>query len=222
MLIESNAPGGQAGQSSLIENYLGFPKGISGGDLARRAHSQAARFGAEVLVPASVAKVERKDPFRVIHLADGSEITAKALIVTSGVSYRRLEAEGLDELTGAGVYYGTSRIEAQSHLGQPMYVVGGGNSAGQAALFLTGFTDQVTVVVRGPDLTQSMSQYLIDNIAAAPQVSVLPRTQVLAASGAGHLEHLTLRERRLGGIDHGAGRSRFHLHRPARSNRVAR
>ena len=192
VLIESVAPGGQAGQSSLIENYLGFPKGISGGDLARRAQSQAARFGAEILVPASVARVERKDPFRVIHLADGSEITAKALIVTSGVSYRRLEAEGLEALTGAGVYYGTSRIEAQSHLGQPMYVVGGGNSAGQAAMFLTGFTDQVTVVVRGQDLTQGMSQYLIDNISAHPQVSVLPRTQVIAASGEGHLEQLTL------------------------------
>jgi thioredoxin reductase (NADPH) len=192
ILIESSAPGGQAGQSSLIENYLGFPKGISGADLARRAYSQASRFGAEILVPATVARVERKDPFRIVHLEDGSEITAKALVVTSGVSYRRLNAKGLDELTGAGVYYGTSRIEAQSHQGQPMYVVGGGNSAGQAALFLTRFTDSITIVIRGDDLTQSMSSYLIDNIEAIKEITVLPNRAVTAAAGEAHLEHLTL------------------------------
>ncbi|CAN5317547.1 FAD-dependent oxidoreductase [soil metagenome] len=192
ILLDATAPCGQAGQSSLIENYLGFPKGIKGGDLARRAYSQAARFGAEILVPASVARVERKDPFRLIHLADGSQITAKAMIVTSGVSYRRLQAEGLEELTGAGVYYGTSRIEAQSHLDSPMYVIGGGNSAGQAALFLTGFTDRVSIIIRGEDLGASMSRYLIANIEANKEVSVLPRTQVIAASGDRHLEHLTL------------------------------
>jgi thioredoxin reductase (NADPH) len=176
----------------LIENYLGFPKGISGADLARRAYSQASRFGAEILVPATVARVERKDPFRIVHLEDGSEITAKALVVTSGVSYRRLNAKGLDELTGAGVYYGTSRIEAQSHQGQPMYVVGGGNSAGQAALFLTRFTDSITIVIRGDDLTQSMSSYLIDNIEAIKEITVLPNRAVTAAAGEAHLEHLTL------------------------------
>ena len=193
ILIESAAPGGQAGQSALIENYLGFPKGISGADLARRAHSQASRFGAEVLVPASVTRIERKDPFRIVHLADGTEITAKAVIATSGVSYRRLPAKGVEELTGAGVYYGTSRIEAQIHANQPMYVVGGGNSAGQAAMFLTRFTDSVTIVIRGEDLTDSMSSYLIDNIEAAKEVTVLPNTQVIEASGEGHLQRLTLR-----------------------------
>ena len=193
ILIESAAPGGQAGQSSLIENYLGFPKGISGADLARRAHAQASRFGAEVLLPASVVRIERKDPFRIIHLADGTEITAKAVIATSGVSYRRLPAKGLEELTGAGVYYGTSRIEAQAHANQPMYVVGGGNSAGQAAMFLTRFTDSVTIVIRSEDLTATMSSYLIDNIEATKEVTVLPHTQVIAASGESHLEHLTLR-----------------------------
>ncbi|MGH8958351.1 MAG: FAD-dependent oxidoreductase, partial [Acidimicrobiia bacterium] len=198
ILIESAAPGGQAGQSSLIENYLGFPKGISGADLARRAYSQASRFGAEVLVPATVSRVERKDPFRIIHLADGTQITAKAVIATSGVSYRRLPAKGLDDLTGAGVYYGTSRIEAQSHANQPMYVVGGGNSAGQAAMFLTRFTDSVTIVIRGDDLTDTMSSYLIDNIEAAKEVSVMPNTQVIEAIGGGHLEHLTLRNLRTG------------------------
>ncbi|HIE22577.1 MAG TPA: response regulator, partial [Acidimicrobiia bacterium] len=198
VLIESSAPGGQAAQSTLIENYLGFPKGISGADLARRAVSQATRMGAEIIVPATVTSVERKDPYKILHLADGSEITAKALIVTSGVAYRRLTAKGLDELTGAGVYYGTSNIEASHHRGQPMYVVGGGNSAGQAALFLSRFTDQVTIVIRRADLSETMSQYLIDNIDANDAVSVLARTQVVEARGDSHLETLLLADRGTG------------------------
>lgn len=198
VLIESEAPGGQAGQSSLIENYLGFPKGISGADLARRAASQATRFGAEILVPATVVRVERKDPFKVIHLADGSQVTAKALIVCSGVEYRRLNAKGLDKLAGVGVYYGTSRIEAEYHRDQPVYIVGGGNSAGQAALFQTRFTDDVTIVIRGPDLTASMSQYLIDNLDANDSVKIMPRTQVVEARGGTHLESLLLRDRDTG------------------------
>ncbi|MEE9179030.1 MAG: FAD-dependent oxidoreductase [Acidimicrobiia bacterium] len=190
VLIESSAPGGQAAQSTLIENYLGFPKGISGADLARRAYSQATRLGAEILVPAEVVRVERKDPFKILHMADGSTLTAKALIVTSGVAYRRLSAEGLEQLSGAGVYYGTSNIEANYHRGQPMYVVGGGNSAGQAALFLTRFTDSVTIAIRRTDLGETMSQYLIDNIAANDSVSLLPRSRVLEAKGSDHLESI--------------------------------
>jgi thioredoxin reductase (NADPH) len=194
VLIESAAPGGQAGQSNLIENYLGFPKGISGSDLARRAQTQAARFGAEILVPATVSSVERQDPFRIIHLADGTQITAKALVICSGVSYRRLDAEGIDALIGTGVYYGTSRIEAESHRGQPMFVVGGGNSAGQAALFLTRFTDSVTILIRSDDLTETMSQYLIDNIDANPSVTVRPRSRVVRAIGEDHLEALEIED----------------------------
>lgn len=194
LLIESSAPGGQAGQSSLIENYLGFPRGISGADLARRAAAQASRFGTEILVPASVERVERKDPYKIVHLDDGSEVTAKALIVTTGVDYRKLSAQGLDELVGAGVYYGTSRIEAENHRGEDIYVVGGGNSAGQASLFLTRFTDSVTIVIRSEDLSQTMSQYLIDNLEASDAVSVLPRTGVVAAHGETHLQSLTLRD----------------------------
>ena len=190
VLIESSAPGGQAAQSTLIENYLGFPKGISGADLARRAYSQATRLGAEILVPAEVVRVERKDPFKILHMADGSTLTAKALIVTSGVAYRRLSADGLEQLSGAGVYYGTSNIEANYHRGQPMYVVGGGNSAGQAALFLTRFTDSVTIAIRRADLGETMSQYLIDNIAANDSVSLLPRSRVLEAKGSDHLESI--------------------------------
>lgn len=192
MLIEAAAPGGQAGQSSLIENYLGFPSGISGAELARRAADQAKRFGAEILVPAQVDRVERKDPYRILHLVDGSEITTKALVVASGVSYRRLEAKGLDAFIGAGVYYGTSRIEADTHRGQPMHVVGGGNSAGQAALFLTRFTDDVSIVIRSPDLTATMSRYLIDNLEANPAVRLLPRTRLVEARGDDHLESLLL------------------------------
>jgi thioredoxin reductase (NADPH) len=192
ILIEASAPGGQAAQSTLIENYLGFPKGISGADLARRAYSQAARLGAEVLVPARVLSIERKDPFRILHMADGTDITAKAVILTSGVDYRRLDAAGLDEFRGAGVYYGTSNIEAEMHRGQPMFVVGGGNSAGQAALFLTRFTDDVTVMIRSADLTETMSKYLIDNLDHNPAVSVLPTSRLVEARGDGHLSSIVI------------------------------
>jgi thioredoxin reductase (NADPH) len=195
LLVEEEAPGGQAGQSTLIENYLGFPKGISGADLARRAASQAQRLGAEVLVPGSVTGLVRKDPFNVVHLADGSSVTCKAMVIASGVSYRRLSAEGLEPLIGAGVYYGTSNIEAANHRDQPMFVVGGGNSAGQASLFLTRFTDSVTILIRNGDLSQTMSQYLIDNIDANPSVSVRPRSQVVSAFGDTHLQGLVLKDR---------------------------
>jgi thioredoxin reductase (NADPH) len=195
LLIEGEAPGGQAGQSSLIENYLGFPRGLSGSDLARRASAQAERLGAEILVPGTVTRLTRNDPFTMVHLNDGSVITCKALIIASGVSYRTLTAEGLEPLMGAGVYYGTSNIEAANHRDQPMFVVGGGNSAGQAALFLSRFTDSVTILIRDDDLTNTMSAYLIDNIEANPAVQVRPHAQVVSASGDTHLESLVLRDR---------------------------
>lgn len=182
----------------MIENYLGFPRGISGADLARRAVAQATRFGTELLVPSRVERVERKDPFFIVHLNDGESITAKALVVTSGVEYRKLGAKGADALTGTGVYYGTSRIEAENHRDQQMFVVGGGNSAGQAALFLTRFTDRVTIVIRASDLTQSMSAYLIDNIEANPSVSVLPRSRIVEVKGETHLETVVIENRDTG------------------------
>lgn len=193
LLVESTAPGGQAGQSSLIENYLGFPKGVSGADLARRASTQARRFGTEILVPATVARVERKDPYRIVHLADGKEVTTKALMIATGVSYRRLQAEGLDSLLGTGVYYGTSQIEADAHRGLPMFVVGGGNSAGQAAMFLSRFTDDVNIVIRRPALT-TMSRYLVDLLEANDAISVIPTSELVLAEGEGHLESITLRD----------------------------
>lgn len=194
LLIEASAPGGQAGQSSLIENYLGFPRGISGADLARRAAAQATRFGAELLVPARAERIERKDPYRIVHLDDDTSVTAKAMVVTSGVQYRKLDAEGLDDLVGAGVYYGTSRIEAENHRDQPLYIVGGGNSAGQAAMFLTRFTDDVTIIIRSEDLTDSMSAYLIENIEATDAITLRPRSKVVAAYGDTHLRHLELED----------------------------
>lgn len=192
LLIEAAAPGGQAGQSSLIENYLGFPKGISGADLARRAAAQATRFGAEIMVPARVSAIERKDPYKIVHLDNGTTVAAKAMVVTSGVDYRRLDAEGLDALVGAGVYYGTSRIEAEHHRNQPLFVVGGGNSAGQAALFLSRFSDDVNIVIRGPSLDDSMSRYLIDNLDAHESITIVPRTAIVKAQGDTHLTSITL------------------------------
>lgn len=192
LLVEESAPGGQAGQSSRIENYLGFPKGLSGAELARRAVTQARRFGTEILVPASVEKVIRNDPVHTIHLSDGSEITTKALLVSSGVSYRKLNRPGLEELSGAGVYYGTSQFEANQHRDEPMFVVGSGNSAGQGALFVAGFTDSVTILIRGDDLTASMSQYLIDLLDADQSIVVRPRTQLIEARGEDRLETILL------------------------------
>ena len=196
LLIEEEAPGGQAGQSSLIENYLGFPKGLSGSDLARRAAAQAQRLGAEIIVPGTVTGLTRNDPFIVVHLAGETTVTCKAMVIASGVSYRKLTAEGLEPLIGAGVYYGTSNIEAANHRDQPMYVVGGGNSAGQASLFLSRFTDSVTILIRDDDLAATMSRYLIDNLDANPAVNVRPYAQVVAARGDTHLTGLLIRDRR--------------------------
>lgn len=192
LLVEHSAPGGQAAQSSRIENYLGFPNGLSGADLARRAVTQAQRFGTEILVPAEVTKVVRNDPYRTLHLADGHELPTKAMVVASGVSYRTLDRPGMTELSGVGVYYGTSQFEASNHAGEPMFVIGGGNSAGQAAMFLSRFTDSVTIVIRRDDLGVSMSRYLIDALESNEAVSVLSRTRLLEALGEERLESLRL------------------------------
>ena len=195
LLIEEEAPGGQAGQSSLIENYLGFPKGLSGAILpaARLPRPSVSELRSW---SGTVTQLTRNDPFIVVHLADGTTVTCKAMVVASGVSYRTLTADGLEPLLGAGVYYGTSNIEAANHKDQPMYVVGGGNSAGQAALFLSRFTDSVTIMIRDDDLTATMSKYLIDNIEANPAVHVRPNTQVVSATGDTHLTGLVLRNRK--------------------------
>lgn len=190
LLVEREAPGGQAGESSRIENYLGFPGGVSGAELARRAVTQARRFGAQLLVPQEVAALEVDGPYRRVRFADGRSVSCHALLVTTGVSYRRLDVEGADALAGAGIYYGAAATEVAELHGRDAVIVGGGNSAGQAALHLARFARSVSVLIRGESLSSSMSQYLIDRLASTPNITVRNRTQVVAVSGNGHLERV--------------------------------
>jgi thioredoxin reductase (NADPH) len=193
ILFEQNAPGGQAGTSSLIENYLGFPSGVSGDDLARRAATQARRFGAELLAQ-EVVSLRREDPYRFLKLADGSEVSCKAVVLTTGVSWRTLDVPGIEALLGIGVYYGAARTEAATYRGQDVCIVGAGNSAGQGALFFSRYARHVTLLVRGATLAKSMSQYLTDRIAATPSIEVLTRVDVTAVRGDGRLAKVVVRE----------------------------
>jgi thioredoxin reductase (NADPH) len=194
VLVERTATGGQAGQSSRIENYLGFPDGVSGAQLTDRARRQATKFGAEVLTTRKVTGLEVRGSARRVTFADGTYIDAHTVLLATGVSYRRLHAPGLDELTGRGVYYGSALTEAAACQDQDVFIVGGANSAGQAALFLARYAKSVTLLVRGPSLEQSMSYYLIRRIAENPAISVRTCTEVIGASGDDHLERLTLRD----------------------------
>ncbi len=193
LLVERDAPGGQAGESSRIENYLGFPAGISGSELSRRATTQALRFGVDVLCPQEAVSVKVEGPSRRIVFADGSEVLCHVLLIASGVSYRRLDAPGLLELTGTGVYYGAAATEAPAIEGRDAYVVGGGNSAGQAAMYFSRFARSVTILIRGESLTSSMSQYLIDQIDATANITVRNHTRVVEARGEKGLEQLVIR-----------------------------
>jgi thioredoxin reductase (NADPH) len=201
VIVEREAPGGQAGQSAAIENYLGFPKGLSGADLAHRAIAQVSRFGAEMVLAREVVGFETRGPVRTVLLAGSGEIEARALIVATGVSYQRLDAAGLDELTGRGVYYGADASEANQCQGEDVYVVGAANSAGQAALYLSSFAKRVVLVVRAATLMETMSQYLVERITSAPNVVVRYRTEVVAGRGDGHLETLTLANRDSGATE---------------------
>jgi len=192
VLVEREAIGGQAGQSSRIENYLGFPSGIRGGDLAWRATTQARRFGAEMLLTSEVASLDVCGSARVVRLANGAELAAHAVLLTTGVAYRRLEAPGVDTFAGSGVYYGAATTEAQSCRDEDVYIVGGANSAGQAAVFFASTARSVTLIVRGQNLERSMSHYLIQQIADLPNVHVRPCTEVIGASGGDHLERLQI------------------------------
>ena len=194
VLVERLATGGQAGQSSRIENYLGFPDGVSGGQLTDRARRQATKFGAEVLTTRDVVGLEVCGSARRVTFADGTFIDAHTVILATGVSYRQLDAPGLAELTGRGVYYGSALTEASACLGQDVYVVGGANSAGQAAVYLARHAKSVTILVRGSALEKSMSYYLIRQIADIPNISVRTCTEVIEAKGSDHLESLTLRD----------------------------
>ena len=200
LLVEREAPGGQAGQSSRIENYLGFPVGLSGGDLARRATVQARRFGVEMLATTEVTGLKARGSARVLQLADGGEIGAHSIVLATGVAYRRLDAPGLDELNGRGVFYGAAATEAVNCQGANVFLVGGANSAGQAAVYFSRYAGSVTLLVRGDSLARSMSQYLIDQIERLPNVSVRTCTEVVAGTGVDHLETLRLRDVSSGAI----------------------
>ncbi len=192
VMIEREAPGGQAGMSSRIENYLGFPSGLSGGDLARRGVVQAQRFGVEILSPQEAVAVRTEGPYRIIKTGDGSEISCHALMIATGVQWRRLDAPGIDRLQGAGVYYGGGATEALSCTGESVYVIGGANSAGQAAMNFAKYAEKVVMLVRGDSLASTMSQYLIDQIKQTPNIQIWTHASVTEVHGDKHLEGISV------------------------------
>lgn len=192
LVIEKQTPGGQAGSSSRIENYLGFPTGVSGAELTHRAWSQATRLGAEFMAPQEVVELCVQDSYKVLTLSDKTEVKARAVVLTTGVSYRTLSAPGLARLSGAGVYYGAARTEARSCSDQPVYIIGGGNSAGQAAMYLSTYAARVFLVIRGENLAASMSAYLIEQIRQTANIEILPHTQVREACGGHSLEAVVI------------------------------
>ncbi len=200
VMIEREAPGGQAGTSSRIENYLGFPVGLSGGDLARRAVTQARRFGVEILSPQEVIRVRVEDPYRFITLSNGNEISCHALILGLGVSWRRLDVPGLDRLTGAGVYYGAAQTEAMTCQDEDVFIIGGANSAGQAAMYFSRYARHVNMLVRGESLVKSMSQYLIEQIAETPNIAVQPYSSLIEAKGETSLEAIVVQNALTGDV----------------------
>lgn len=191
LIVERQSPGGQAGTSSRIENYLGFPTGLSGAELAHRAWSQAVRLGAEFLAQ-EVTHLAVKDGYKVLTLADGKEVTARAVVLTTGVSYRTLEAVGIEKLTGAGIYYGAARTEARSCSNHDVYIVGGGNSAGQAAMYLATYAHRVHILIRGESLAASMSAYLIEQIGRTENIEILPYSEVKEVRGEKHLQEVVI------------------------------
>jgi thioredoxin reductase (NADPH) len=192
VLVEREAPGGQAGTTSRIENYLGFPAGLTGGDLARRALAQARRLGAEIISPQDATAIRREDPYRVVTLADGSEISCQTVVVATGVSYRQLDMPRAAELAGAGIYYGAATTEAVLYRDAVVGVMGGGNSAGQAAVYLARFARRVLLMVRGEDLVSSMSQYLIEQMEAIPNIELRLSSSVTEVRGDKHLSGVTV------------------------------
>jgi thioredoxin reductase (NADPH) len=192
LVVEEKAPGGQAGMSSRIENYLGFPAGLSGSELTHRAVTQARRFGVEILSAQKVVDLVSDGPSKTVKLGDGNELLCRSLLIATGVSYLKLEAKGVETLTGAGIYYGAAMSEGDSVKGQDVSIIGGANSAGQAAMYFSRFAKTVTMIVRGESISSSMSQYLIDQIAATPNIRVWPNTEVKEAIGSTRLESLII------------------------------
>jgi thioredoxin reductase (NADPH) len=202
LLVEGEAVGGQAGTSSRIENYLGFPNGVSGAELARRARDQAVRLHAELLVPCAASSLRLEEGYKLVQLGNGDEVNARALVVAGGVTYRRLNAESCDRLTGAGVYYGAAHSEAVDVTGADVVVVGGANSAGQAAVKLAEQARSVTLLVRGASIATGMSAYLVEQVDLLANVVVRTEVEVEAARGIDHLESVTVRDRRSGEAEH--------------------
>jgi thioredoxin reductase (NADPH) len=209
VMIEKEAPGGQAGMSSRIENYLGFPSGLSGGDLALRAVTQARRFGVEILAPQGATAIRVEGPSRMIELADGSKLGCKVLLIATGVSYRKLDVPGAEQLQGSGVYYGSAMTEAMACKGEDVFIVGGANSAGQAAMYFSKYARRVVMLVRGPSLSATMSHYLIDEIKATATIEVETGAQVIEVHGNGRLEAITIRCGDSGQTDRVAANSLF-------------
>jgi thioredoxin reductase (NADPH) len=193
VLIEQSAPGGQAGTSSRIENYLGFPNGITGADLAARASAQAKRFGAEILTAQEAVAIRREDPYRIVQLADGTELSAYAVVLTTGMSVRTLEVPGIEPLLGSGVYYGVALSEAVTYRGHDICIVGAANSAGQAALFFSRYARRVTILARAAALSPGMSHYLVERIKLTGNIDVIPRIEVASVKGGERLEQILLR-----------------------------
>ncbi|MEJ2361570.1 MAG: FAD-dependent oxidoreductase [Gammaproteobacteria bacterium] len=200
IVIEKEAAGGQAGTSSRIENYLGFPQGISGADLTRRATTQAQRLGAEILTAREVVEIRVEDPYRFVKLNDGTELSCHAMVIATGVEVRRMNLPGVDSLVGGSVYYGAAASEAVYYKDKKVFVVGGANSAGQGAMFLSRYAAKVSILFRGDSLSKSMSQYLIDQIDATPNIEVLINTEVVAVNGNEHLETLSIKNNKTGDI----------------------
>ena len=194
LLIERNAPGGQAATSSFIENYLGFPDGVTGAELAQRAATQAARFGAEVLAAQDVVEIRRHDPYRIVKLADDAEVSCYAALIATGMEVRRLEVPGIDALVGAGVYYGSALSEANTYRDRDVVIVGGANSAGQGAMFFSRYARRVIMLLRGPSLGISMSQYLVDRISETANIIVRPNSVVTSVCGSSRLESVMVRD----------------------------
>jgi thioredoxin reductase (NADPH) len=198
LLIEKSNPGGQASSSNRIENYLGFPTGLSGAELTRRAITQTLRFGTEILTPTEVQNITLQDGYKITKLVDGSEVHSKTIVIATGVAYRKLEVPGLEKFTGAGVYYGSASVEAHACRGETVYVAGGGNSACQAAMYLSRFAKEVNIVIRRGALSETAANYLVENIRLTSNIKVIGGTDVIACSGSTFLENITLKNAKTG------------------------
>ena len=198
ILLEKNNPGGQASSSARIENYLGFPTGLSGAELTRRAITQTLRFGTEILTPQLVKDIKVKDGYKITEMMDGTEVHSKAIVIATGAAYAKLEVKGLENFTGAGVYYGSASVEAHACRNEVIYIVGGGNSACQAAMYMSKFAKEVNIIIRRDALSQMAANYLVENIKNTPNINVIVNTEVIAGSGSTILDAITLRNTKSG------------------------